>query len=112
MEDIMRKLRFDAADPNVLCRFQQALGRLEDVKRALGEQTDPLTALWQADQELKGLLSWVLGCDVDAAVSGRSLLSMEGEKTLLEDLLDKLGPVLLQGARDWADAQRARYGNV
>ena len=105
-------VRFDPADPNVMCRFQQAVGRLEGIGAALRQQSDPLAALWQADRELKDLLGWVLGCDMDAAVGGKSLLSMAGDRSLLEEILDTLAPVLMRGAQDWAAAQRQRYGHV
>lgn len=101
-------LRFNPADPNVLCRLQQAQTMLENISL---EGADPLAALQSADRELKDILGWVFGPgnDLDAVTAGQSLFSVTGGKSLLEQLLDALSPVLFQGARDWAAAQKASY---
>lgn len=105
-------LRFNPADPNLLCRLQQAVSMMEDITLEGGE---PLSLLSAADRELKDILSWVFGPgnDLQAVTGGVSLLSVDAQgKTVLEGLLEAVQPVLLQGARDWASAQKAKYGAV
>ncbi len=105
-------VRVDVADPNVMCRFQQAVDSLPELSKGLKAQQEPLSALWQADRELKKLLGWVLGCDLDKAMQGKSLFTMVSGQSLLDELLDALAPALIQGAQEWAMQQRERYGCV
>lgn len=105
-------LRFNPADPNLLCRLQQAAAMMEDITLEGG---DPIGLLSAADRELKDILGWVFGPgnDLEAITGGVSLLSVDAQgKTLLEGLLEAVEPVLAQGARDWASAQKAKYGSV
>ena len=89
-------LRFNPADPALFLRLEQLpeqVARLPD---------EPL----EADRELKKLLSWVLGPgnDVDRALQGVSLLARgTNGRTVLENFMGALRPILEEGARQCAE---------
>lgn len=101
-------LRFHPGDPNVYIRFSQADRKLAELETALGQsREDPVAALEQADRQLKDLLCWIFGPgnDFDAICGGVSLLAVGADgKTLAQNLLDALEPVLLEGAESYAKA--------
>ena len=89
-------LRFNPADPALFLRLEQLQEKLEQLPE------EPL----QADEELKKLLSWVLGPtnDVDGALQGVSLLARGSNgKTVLENFMGALSPILEEGARQCAE---------
>lgn len=108
-------LRFHPADPNIYARFSQAVQKLGDLEKSLTQQAQTLQEgdsvgllelLEKADRELKALLNWVFGPgnDFDTLLGGVNLLAMTTNgKRVIDNLLQALEPVLLQGAEDCAD---------
>ena len=85
-------LRFHPADPNLYVRFQEAVEKLQAVEAemvakaadASGETVARL--LFDADRQMKELLSWVFGPgnDFDALLDGVNLLAVaaNGERVV------------------------------
>lgn len=85
-------LRFNPADPALFGRLEQ----LEDKLRAVVTR-DP----WEFDRQAKDILNWVLGGsnDVDKALGGVSLLALgQNGRTVMQNLLEALAPILQEGA--------------
>lgn len=99
-------LRFNPADPNVYARFLELGPRLEELQKGLqakdledGMQTVRL--LEQTDRQLKDMLTYVFGPqnDFSRLLQGINLLAMgRNGRTVAENLLTALEPVLLEGA--------------
>lgn len=90
-------LRFNPTDPAVFLRLEQ----LQDQVSRL-TQTEPVAL----DVAIKKLLGEALGPgnDVDRALGGVSLFALtKSGKTVLENLLDALGPILREGAEQCAE---------
>ena len=90
-------LRFNPTDPGLFIRLEQIQPRLERLS-----YDDPV----QLDRQLKELLNSALGPgnDLDAALGGVSLLALtKSGKTVLENLLEALYPVLREGAEQCAE---------
>ena len=108
-------IRFNPADPNVFARFTQAAEKMQSVQDQLLEKardgkTDTVQLLWDADQQMKKLLSWVFGedNDFDRILGGINLLAMASNgQRVIGNLLDALQPVLLDGARQCAAEKKA-----
>ena len=108
-------LRFNPADPNVFARFTQAAEKMQSVQDQLLEKardgkTDTVQLLWDADQQMKKMLSWVFGedNDFDRILGGINLLAMASNgQRVIGNLLDALQPVLLDGARQCAAEKKA-----
>ena len=108
-------LRFNPADPNVFARFTQAAEKMQSVQDQLQEKardgkTDTVQLLWDADQQMKKMLSWVFGedNDFDRILGGINLLAMASNgQRVIGNLLDALQPVLLDGARQCAAEKKA-----
>lgn len=93
-------LRFNPADPGLFIRLEEAAREMEAVTRDAAD-------LQAADRALKALFNRVFGADtdMDRLLGGVSLLAAAGNgKTVLENLLSALEPVLLEGAKACADA--------
>lgn len=104
-------LRFHPADPNLYVRFQEAVEKLQAVEAemvakaadASGETVARL--LFDADRQMKELLSWVFGPgnDFDALLDGVNLLAVaaNGER-VVTNLFAALEPLLVEGAQKCA----------
>ena len=115
-------LYLNPTDPGLYARFLQA----EEKLRGLFQESttgDFLESLQQLDGRIKELFNWVFGetNDLHGILRGVSLFSRgENGKFLLENLLEALGPVLTQGAKDCAREQAIlakkqrdeKYGSV
>ena len=106
---------FHPADPNLYARFQEAEEKLSGMGEAFSQETgDVLTVMQKTDRELKSLLSWVFpGNDFEKIFSGVHLLAMtKTGKTVLENFLDALAPILYEGAESFAQgvAEEAAKG--
>ena len=91
-------LRFNPADPALFLRLEQ----LEEQVAAL-PQTDPVAL----DHRLKDLLGQALGPgnDLNDALGGVSLFAVDPQgKTVLENLLSALAPILREGAEQCAES--------
>lgn len=100
-----QKLCFNPADPNLYARFQEAEEKLDQMGKALAEETEDVLCMMQrADKELKALLSWVFpGNDFEKILGGIHLLAVtKSGKTVLENFLEALSPVLCEGAESFA----------
>ena len=108
-------LRVNPADPNVFARFTQGAEKMQSVQDQLLEKardgkTDTVQLLWDADQQMKKMLSWVFGedNDFDRILGGINLLAMASNgQRVIGNLLDALQPVLLDGARQCAAEKKA-----
>ncbi len=92
-------LRFNPADPGLFLRLEQADGRLKEIDQAV--------SLQEADRQLKELLNWVLGPgnDVDAALGGVCMFARGfNGRTVLENFLEALTPILQEGAEKCAES--------
>lgn len=92
-------LRFNPTDPNLYGRFEAAALRLQAALEAV-KGDEPLEALTRADRQLKEILQGIFGPenDFDALLGGMSLLAVgENGRSLLENLLEALEPVLREG---------------
>jgi len=100
-------LTFNPADPNLYARFASAGEKLPEMEKTLFQQAegDMLSGLQAADRELKGLLSWVFpGNDFGEIFDGVNLLAVtQSGKTVMENFLDALTPILCQGAESCAE---------
>lgn len=91
-------LRFNPADPGLFLRLEQADERLRAIDENISVQA--------ADRQIKELLNWVLGPgnDVDTALGGVNLFARGfNGRTVLQNLLDALAPVLQEGAERCAE---------
>lgn len=98
-------LCFNPSDPNLYARFQEAEEKLSQMGEHIsGETGDVLNLMHQTDKELKKLLSWVFpGNDFDKLLAGINLLAVtKTGKTVLENFLDALAPILTEGAEHFA----------
>ena len=87
-------LSFNPSDPAVYQRFLEAVDSL---------QTMPLADVWEADAALRQALSRVFpGCDLAAIFPGNLLAMCGNGKLLIENFLEALEPVLVDGARRYA----------
>lgn len=96
-------LRFNPTDPNLYARFLDMGQAISQIRT----EGDPITAMGQADRELKAMLTRVFGGDndFDKLLEGVNLLAMTNTgHRVIENLLAALTPVLQQGAQDYADA--------
>ena len=105
-------LCFNPADPNLYARFQEVEEKLRGLSQTFdGEGGDMLTLLQMTDRELKALLCWVFpGNDFEKIFTGVNLLAVtQTGKTVLENFLDALTPILCEGAECFAQgvAERA-----
>jgi len=100
-------LRFNPADPNLYARFLELGPRLEALQKGLqqasdtGEVLQPVRILEQTDRELKEMLTYVFGPQNDffRLMQGINLLATgQNGRTVAENLLTALEPVLLEGA--------------
>ena len=100
------KLTFSPSDPNVYARFQEMGEKLPQLEEMLQQhqEGDTLSLMTLADRELKKRLSWVFpGNDFEEIFSGIHLLAVtKSGKTVLENFLDALTPILCQGAEQCA----------
>ena len=105
-------LKFNPSDPNVYARFLASLDRLAALESELKTaETDPVTAMYAADKQVKAILSEVFGPenDMDAIFSGISLLAVgENGRRLLTNFLAAIEPILHEGIRRCAEAEAAR----
>lgn len=106
-------LKFNPTDPNVYARFLEALDTLSNLEEELNKAsgTGAITALAQADKEVKRLLSHVFGPgnDLDAVFQGVSLLAVGGNgERLITNFLAAVEPILSEGARRCAEAEAAK----
>ena len=106
-------LKFNPTDPNVYARFLETLDSLSGLEAELSKATgsDCITAMAQADKEVKARLSYVFGPgnDLEAVFSGVSLLAVgaNGER-LITNFLAAIEPILSEGARACAAAEAAK----
>ncbi len=90
-------LRFNPTDPALFLRLEQLQTRVEKLNEENPEKLD---------KALKKLLSEALGPgnDLHSALGGVSLFALtKSGKTVLENLLTALGPVLREGAEQCAE---------
>ncbi len=101
-------LTFNPADPNLYARFQALGESLPEIAEMLElqETEDILSLMATADGELKKRLNEVFpGNDFEALLSGVNLLAVtQSGKTVLENFLDALAPILCQGAEMCAES--------
>ncbi len=91
-------LRFNPADPALFLRLEQLQARVEAL---------PRTDLNRLDRDMKKLLGEALGPgnDLHSALGGVSLFALtKSGKTVLENLLHALMPVLREGAEQCAES--------
>ncbi len=103
-------LSFNPADPNLYVRFQTAMERLNVIGAKLCRETEDFAVfMHQADKELKDLLSWVFpGNDFEKILCGVNLLAVTKRgKTVFENFLDALEPILCEGAESCAERYAA-----
>ena len=105
-------LKFNPTDPNVYARFLETLDALSALEASLRgtADADAITALAQADQEVKSRLSYVFGPgnDLDAIFQGVSLLAVGSNgQRLMTNFLAAIEPILSEGARACAAAEVA-----
>ena len=106
-------LRFSPADPNLFLRFMEAGEKMRDLQNGLVSESDSTGAsavklLEKADRQMKELLNWVFGEENDfhALLGGVNLLAVGSNgQRVIENLLDVLQPVLLEGAKACAQSQ-------
>ena len=101
------KLTFNPSDPNLYSRFRQAEEKLLEMEKAMEQQEgDVLQVMLEMDQELKKLFTWVFpGNDFEKIFDGIHLLAVtKTGKTVLENFLEALTPILCQGAESYASA--------
>lgn len=99
-------LSFNPADPNLYVRFQTAVERLNVIGAKLCRETEDFAVfMYQADKELKALLAWVFpGNDFEDILSGVNLLAVtKSGKTVFENFIEALTPVLCEGAESCAE---------
>ena len=100
-------LTFHPADPNLYARFHQMGSRLTEIEKMLDRQEgqDVLTLMALADRELKKELNGVFpGNDFENLLAGVNLLAVtKNGKTVLENFIDALTPILCQGAEMCAE---------
>lgn len=105
-------LRFNPADPNLLCRFLEAEQKISALENTLAaDPGEPLALLARADRELKRLLGDIFGPgnDFDAIFQGVNLLAVAANgQRVITNFLEALEPVLLRGARSCAKAEAAK----
>lgn len=115
-------LRFNPSDPNLYTRFRNAMDSIKAVQTELAAKAeglapgaDPqesgeavLTLMWEADRRIKDILTQVFGPgnDLDAALGGVNLLAVatNGQR-VIENLLNALQPVLVEGAERYVRQQ-------
>ena len=99
-------LTFNPADPNLYSRLQNMGARLPEIEQMLSghEGQDVITLMALADREMKKELNAVFpGNDFETLLSGVNLLAITGSgKTVLENLIDALTPILCAGAEKCA----------
>lgn len=99
-------LTFNPADPNLYARLQNMGQRLMQMEQMLSahEGQDTLTLMTLADGEMKKELNAVFpGNDFETLLSGVNLLAITGDgKTVLENFIDALTPILCDGAEKCA----------
>ena len=106
-------LRFNPADPNLYLRFMDAGEKMRDLQNGLISESDSsgvsaVKLLEKADRQMKELLNWVFGEENDfhALLGGVNLLAVGSNgQRVIENLLDVLQPVLLEGAKACAQSQ-------
>ena len=96
-------LCFNPGDPNLYARLQAAGERLEEMRKEFRGDDVP-KMLGQLDKQLKALLSEVFpGNDMEKIFGGVNLLSpTRSGKTVFENFMAALEPILVQGAADCA----------
>lgn len=89
-------LRFNPSDPGLYSRFLAAAEALEQLQPE---------DVGQADRKLREELGRVFpGNDFDAMFPGSLLSLCENDKLLVQNFLEALEPVLIAGARRYAEA--------
>lgn len=106
-------LKFNPTDPNIYARFLETLESLAQLEAELSKASgaEAITALSQADREVKAKLSYVFGPgnDMEAVFSGVSLLAVGGNgERLITNFLAAIEPILSEGARVCAAAEAAK----
>ena len=109
-------LKFNPCDPNIYARFLEMGEKLESLeaelakKAAAGPEGDNgqniLMLMAQADRQAKELLNWVFGGgnDFDKLLEGVNLMAVaENGRQVIENLLEVLEPILLDGAKKYTD---------
>lgn len=109
-------LRFNPSDPNVYGRFLEAAEKIQALENELVQQAKDTRAdadggamvrlMVTADQKIKEILSWVFGAgnDFDRILGGVNLLAVaENGQQVIANLLSALEPILVAGARRYAD---------
>lgn len=99
-------LRFHPGDPNLYARFMEGAEQLRAVEQALEEDScEPLTALQNADRQMKKILNGIFGPgnDFDGILGGVNLLAVaENGERVVTNLFAALEPVLVAGAEQCA----------
>ena len=107
-------LRFNPSDPNVYGRFLEAADKIKALEEGLVTQAKESEAaggigmvqlMVSADKKIKQILGWVFGGenDFDKILGGVNLLAVtENGRQVIENLLEALEPVLVEGARRYA----------
>ena len=105
-------LRFNPSDPNLYARLQAASEKLPEMQKAMEGETIP-EMLIKTDRQLKALLSEVFpGNDMEKLFAGVSLLAPTATgKTVFENFIDALEPILLKGAESCAKSLIKRSGD-
>ncbi len=96
-------LRFNPGDPNLYARLQAASEKLPEIQKSLSGQDIP-KMLAETDRQLKKLLNEVFpGNDMEKIFGGVNLLAPTGTgKTVFENFIDALEPILAKGAESCA----------
>ncbi len=107
-------LRFNPSDPNVYGRFLEAADKIKALEGELTTQAKESEAaggigmiqlMVSADKKIKQILGWVFGGenDFDKILGGVNLLAVtDNGRQVIENLLEALEPVLVEGARRYA----------
>ena len=98
-------LCFNPCDPNLYARFQEAEEKLRQLEEGLSQNgEDVVSTVQQMDKDLKKLLAWVFpGNDFEKILFGVNLLAVtKTGKTVLENFLEALSPILCEGAESFA----------
>ncbi len=97
------KLCFHPGDPNLYARLQAAAEKLPEIQKNMAGADVP-QLLTQTDRQVKKLLSEVFpGNDMEKIFAGVNLLAPTATgKTVFENFIDALMPILTRGAEDCA----------
>lgn len=109
-------LRFNPSDPNLYGRFLKAMESIQELEKNLRQKGNEvgddakktLQLILQADQDAKEQLKKVFGeeNDFDELLNNVNVMAVcENGERVISNLLQALGPILEEGAKNFLDAK-------